>query len=482
MARQPFYGRGPAPQIARMDMQAATAPGRNWGEAFASIGRTVGQAVEKHREHKKAKKKEKVLADTVFNQFKGNLEAVGVEDLDELRVLSDAAGKHPETLDVMKFAQTMQASQRETDLREDKRSLFKGLLASPGTQLTPEGMTLTRGLEGYEQAAQPFIDSMRAVGMSPEQLAKIEQGQADQIESFRQRLAGPSMRSPLPSSAEQMFPGRPQVQRFLRSAVEEGQNPELAFGMAAKMAAALPSREAGLLYNRGGPAGTGQQPYYFSESEANKAYNQMAASQSIPPTKAGREAWVGQAKIISLKDLRADADRQIRTADLGAKRETLIAYRDMKALFKTGNPLGGTAAKEKLARMLQPVGILTDSDIVRYGGSEALSDRIDAAIEKITTGNVDKDTERFIKEVGETLAKRAAQDISEGAEGIALDLRDSYGISEADVWAKTPLDELARLIPQGLLPAPGGAAPTGPNSIQPGWTKIPGSNMRFKRN
>lgn len=418
-----------------------------------------------------------------FGELQGFVKRLEIERADETREQETRQRE-------MQMRQSQQAMlagadkmDREAKERQDRHKLFSGLLASPGpsTRLTPEGETLTSELEGYESAAQPFLDSMKALGMSPEKLAEIEQGQAAEIASFHQRLAGPSMRIPQPSSAEQMFPGRPQVQAFLRKSVEEDQDPELAFGMAAKMAAALPSRETGLLYARGGSAGTGQQPYFFSESDAIRAYNQMAASQSIPPTKAGREAWVGQTKIIDLQKLRTDADRQIRNADLGAKRETLIAYRDMKALFKTGNPLGGTAAKEKLARMLQPVGILTDSDIVRYGGSEALSDRIDAAIEKITTGNVDEDTEQFIKEVGETLAKRAAQDISEGAEGIALDLRDSYGISEADVWAKTPLDELSRLIPPGLLPAPGGAAPTAPTPTT-GRTTIPGTNTTFKRN
>lgn len=48
MARQPFFGRGPAPQIARMDMQAATAPGRNWGAAFEGIGQDIGGAIEKY--------------------------------------------------------------------------------------------------------------------------------------------------------------------------------------------------------------------------------------------------------------------------------------------------------------------------------------------------------------------------------------------------------------------------------------------------
>jgi hypothetical protein len=416
-----------------------------------------------------------------YGELQGFVQRMELERADKTR-------EEQTRLRELQMAQAQQATRlaaeqasREDKLRKDQRSLFQGLLTSPGEQLTPEGMALTRELEGYEQAAPTFIDSMRAVGMSPEQLAKIEQGQADQIESFRQRLAGPSMRSPLPSSAEQMFPGRPQVQRFLRSAVEEGQNPELAFGMAAKMAAALPSREAGLLYGRGGPAGTGQQQYYFSESEANNAYNQMAASQGITPTKEGREAWTGQSKIISLKDLRADADRQIRNADLGAGRDILKAYRDIGELMESRNPIGDTAIQEKLARMLQPVGILTDSDIMRYGGSAALVDQINKMLEKLDTGMITDADLDFIKTTSKGLALRAAQDLSEGAEGIALDLRDSYGISEADVWAKTPLDELARLIPPGLLPAPGGAAPTVPTPTT-GRTTIPGTNATFKRN
>ena len=42
MARQPFYGRGPGPAIARMDMNAATAPGRAYGQMYANLGKQVG--------------------------------------------------------------------------------------------------------------------------------------------------------------------------------------------------------------------------------------------------------------------------------------------------------------------------------------------------------------------------------------------------------------------------------------------------------
>ena len=52
MARTPFYGRGPGPQIARMDMQAATAPGRAWGDAFEAVGREGAEAIETFSKNK----------------------------------------------------------------------------------------------------------------------------------------------------------------------------------------------------------------------------------------------------------------------------------------------------------------------------------------------------------------------------------------------------------------------------------------------
>ena len=52
MARTPFYGRGPGPGIARMNMQAATAPGRAYGKMFESLGESAGQAIETYSKNK----------------------------------------------------------------------------------------------------------------------------------------------------------------------------------------------------------------------------------------------------------------------------------------------------------------------------------------------------------------------------------------------------------------------------------------------
>ena len=48
MARQPFYGRGPGPAIARMDMNVATAPGRAYGQMAANLGKQVGGMIEQY--------------------------------------------------------------------------------------------------------------------------------------------------------------------------------------------------------------------------------------------------------------------------------------------------------------------------------------------------------------------------------------------------------------------------------------------------
>ncbi len=57
MARQPFYGRGPGPAIARMDMNAATAPGRAYGQMYANLGKQVGDTIQQYGLNKEKQKK-----------------------------------------------------------------------------------------------------------------------------------------------------------------------------------------------------------------------------------------------------------------------------------------------------------------------------------------------------------------------------------------------------------------------------------------
>ena len=71
MARQPFYGRGPGPAIARMDMNAATAPGRAYGQMFANVGSQIGGMI---KEYGLNKEKRAELTDQIESAIKFNPE------------------------------------------------------------------------------------------------------------------------------------------------------------------------------------------------------------------------------------------------------------------------------------------------------------------------------------------------------------------------------------------------------------------------
>ena len=67
MARTPFYGRGPGPAIARMDMNVATAPGRAYGQMAANLGKQVGGAIEKYGLNKEKQKKADARVKSAMN-------------------------------------------------------------------------------------------------------------------------------------------------------------------------------------------------------------------------------------------------------------------------------------------------------------------------------------------------------------------------------------------------------------------------------
>ena len=74
MARQPFYGRGPGPAIARMDMNAATAPGRAYGQMYANLGKQVGGMIQQYGLNKEKRAK---LTGEIEAYYKENPNALG---------------------------------------------------------------------------------------------------------------------------------------------------------------------------------------------------------------------------------------------------------------------------------------------------------------------------------------------------------------------------------------------------------------------
>ena len=190
MARQPFFGRGPAPQIARMDMQAATAPGRNWGEAFESIGQTVGQAVEKHRENKKAKKKERDFIDSFEARISKSPEfaksyGLNPDDSVEVRLAGKTYFNSPE---VRQLSQDFSRFQEKDRARKGATEYLDLMLPSQAETVEPSDS----GIRDFFAQAQADDD---AAG-----LASVQSPSA-----FAARLEGMPIESP---EAKQMLLGR----------------------------------------------------------------------------------------------------------------------------------------------------------------------------------------------------------------------------------------------------------------------------------
>lgn len=68
MARKPFFGSGPAPQIARMDMQSATAPGRMYFNALTQFGQSLASGIEKFRANKEKKENQANMENMLIAQ------------------------------------------------------------------------------------------------------------------------------------------------------------------------------------------------------------------------------------------------------------------------------------------------------------------------------------------------------------------------------------------------------------------------------
>ena len=78
MARTPFYGRGPGPAIARMDMNAATAPGRAYGQMYANMGKQVGDTIKEYGLNKAKRAKLTGEIEAYYDQNKDALAQIGM--------------------------------------------------------------------------------------------------------------------------------------------------------------------------------------------------------------------------------------------------------------------------------------------------------------------------------------------------------------------------------------------------------------------
>ena len=217
MARQPFYGRGPGPAIARMDMQAATAPGRAYGQMYANLGKIAGDTIKQYGLNKEKQGK---LTDKIENRLKldpsiaQRLTMSGDEDYDKTNVTDmEKLTKGELGLKGLQRLDSAMATINEVDLQkraeQDREiaNLYKN--------------TLTKQVE-QSTASKKLIDEFKQKEVKNESL--LRRSYVTQGNNLAERLKN----APSPKEARKIFDNfDPNQQTLVKNlnAVENGSFP-----------------------------------------------------------------------------------------------------------------------------------------------------------------------------------------------------------------------------------------------------------------
>jgi len=121
MARRPFYGQGGAIPIAKMNMQAATAPGRAYRDAFENLGKVGADVLNKFREAKKEKQEEEDFVNMGKQIPWESFKAFGVKNEDERDAFINRIKKkdtREQAINLVKFSTEQQQAQEASRVRD----------------------------------------------------------------------------------------------------------------------------------------------------------------------------------------------------------------------------------------------------------------------------------------------------------------------------------------------------------------------------
>jgi hypothetical protein len=274
MARTPFFGRGPAPQIARMDMQAATAPGRAYRDAFENLGKVAADTLEKFREKKEEKDREdnfermaNKLPSEVFSAFGVQSEE---EKSDFIKSIKKK-GPREDAMAVMSFFQKAQDAQEASRIRDlQKQQIMRNMERQESAdQLAEE----ERNKE--EAQAQAFDKFLTGREMIDKNLGRTD------TNPLMRNVPGPTVQVPQGDYKGNRFMQTEQGRNIFNSMVDSGMDPSDALATAGKF-------EAQVLANQPKAPNPFEAKKYFDKSvnDMRKEYNSLDEVKAFKPVRA----------------------------------------------------------------------------------------------------------------------------------------------------------------------------------------------------
>jgi len=423
--------------LGRMDFSAFQTAGAAQARANEAFGNALGQAATAYFAGKEKKERANEMTQYLMGQGASEEDAKAIA---KNPFLQNEYQRKQAADQQMKIAQM----QNRTSIANSKR------LASSKNQELEQKQELLDAQKAKEQTTTDFKQKLLAETVDPAVQANFDQAQPGLF-----ALGGdPTRRNQFLEAQRDQQPkviaGELGSSDFARFAQDNQLDPDLAYNRFVNLEAqerATAKENLGKLGDQFSSRVGALQPYFFSESDAANAINQQASNLNIALTKDQLDLAMKKQKIIDPQKINESATKQIKQSKMDEAVDILQAGKDLKAFLEDGSPLSANVAKEKLARMIQPQGILTEDDLRRVGGSKGLRDRIDAAIEEMLTGKADAKTMQYLRDTAEIFERSASDKIKFEQPKVVSFLSRSFGITPEDTLNFTTLGKFQEYLP-----------------------------------
>jgi hypothetical protein len=149
---------------------------------------------------------------------------------------------------------------------------------------------------------------------------------------------------------------------------------------------------------------------------------------------------------------RDDASKPLMAIDAAGEAENLVKLAET-------NPAAAAAAVRKLARASGDSGVMSDSDVQAFGGSQAMSDTFARIFERAKSGTMTSDDVKYATEVAQVLKANAESSYGALATDAATRFKANFGGDDDDIYLRITGKQRKR--PETGLPPKNGSPKQG---------------------
>jgi hypothetical protein len=164
----------------------------------------------------------------------------------------------------------------------------------------------------------------------------------------------------------------------------------------------------------------------FDEGEAMQGIQDWAKDNKVQLSSEQMEKMKQQYTIVAPKEILSEKrsyekDNKVNEADM-----VIRNVDQLMTLIDAKKDVGDVAAVVKMARLLEPVGILTEPDIQRFSGAQSVMKKIEKAISVSATGKLPESSRKDLRDAAEILRDTAFKIKIAGTESAINEISNSY--------------------------------------------------------